>query len=146
MKWKLFRLTGPLWAKITGYRWIPLTKTSDAELWCFIWSAWINYWVNNLEAGDFRFRQLLRHRNVELPLDKIYKECPNNDFCRLDSINSSLPWLSKKRGFCYPWKRSWNESLKILIWDNGYDTSNKTIFVINIWNKASRAMYREYIF
>ena len=21
------------------YRWIPLTKTSDAELWCFLWSA-----------------------------------------------------------------------------------------------------------
>ena len=24
---------------ITGYRWIPLTKTSDAGLWCFLWSA-----------------------------------------------------------------------------------------------------------
>ena len=23
--------------KITGHRWIPRTKTSDAELWCFIW-------------------------------------------------------------------------------------------------------------
>ena len=23
----------------TGHRWIPLTKASDAKLWCFIWSA-----------------------------------------------------------------------------------------------------------
>ena len=36
-------------------RWIPLTKTSDAELWCFLWSAlWINGWVNNREVGDLR--------------------------------------------------------------------------------------------
>ena len=22
----------------TGHRWIPLTKASDAEIWCFLWS------------------------------------------------------------------------------------------------------------
>ena len=34
------------------------TKASDAELWCFLWSApWINGWVNIREAGDLR-----RHR------------------------------------------------------------------------------------
>ena len=22
-----------------GHRWIPLTKASDVELWCFLWSA-----------------------------------------------------------------------------------------------------------
>ena len=35
-------------------RWIPRTKASDAELWCFLWYAWINDWVNNREAGDLR--------------------------------------------------------------------------------------------
>ena len=35
----IFRVTGPLWGKFTGHRWIPLTKASDAELWCFLWSA-----------------------------------------------------------------------------------------------------------
>ena len=35
----IFRVTGPLWGEFTGDRWIPLTKASDAELWCFIWSA-----------------------------------------------------------------------------------------------------------
>ena len=33
-------------------RWILHTKASVAELWCFLWSAWINGWVNNGEAGD----------------------------------------------------------------------------------------------
>ena len=35
----IFRVTGPLWGEYTGYRWIPLTKASDVELWCFLWSA-----------------------------------------------------------------------------------------------------------
>ena len=34
----IFRVTGPLWEEFTGHRWIPLTKASDAELWCFLWS------------------------------------------------------------------------------------------------------------
>ena len=34
---------------------IPLTKASDAELWCFLWSTpWINGWINNREACDLR--------------------------------------------------------------------------------------------
>ena len=54
----IFRVTGPLCGEFTGHRWIPLTKASDAELWCFLWSApWINGWVNNREAGHLR-----RHR------------------------------------------------------------------------------------
>ena len=35
----IFCVTGPLWAEFAGNRWISLTKTSDAELWCFLWSA-----------------------------------------------------------------------------------------------------------
>ena len=49
------RVTGPLCEEFIGHQWIPLTKVSDAELWCFLLSApWINGWVNNREAGDFR--------------------------------------------------------------------------------------------
>ena len=32
----IFRVTGPLCGEFTGLRWIPLTKASDAELWCFL--------------------------------------------------------------------------------------------------------------
>ena len=44
----IFRVTGPLCGEFTGHRWIPHTKASDAELWCFFFNcAWINGWVNN---------------------------------------------------------------------------------------------------
>ena len=47
----IFRVTGLLCVEFSGHRWIPRTKASDAELWCFLWSA---PWINNREAGDMR--------------------------------------------------------------------------------------------
>ena len=35
----IFRITGPLCGESTGHRWIPLTKASNAELWCFLRSV-----------------------------------------------------------------------------------------------------------
>ena len=32
----IFRVTGHLCGEFTGPRWIPRTKASDAELWCFL--------------------------------------------------------------------------------------------------------------
>ena len=32
-------LHGPLCREFTGHRWIPRTKASGAELWCFLWSV-----------------------------------------------------------------------------------------------------------
>ena len=37
--WNIFRVTGHLCGEFTGPRWIPRTKASDAEHWCFPWSA-----------------------------------------------------------------------------------------------------------
>ena len=31
IKWKRFRVTGPLCGQFTDYRWIPITKASDAS-------------------------------------------------------------------------------------------------------------------
>ena len=40
---------------IRRHQWIPLTKASDAEFWCFLWSEpWIYGSVNDREAGDLR--------------------------------------------------------------------------------------------
>ena len=47
----LFRVAGPLCWEFTGDRWIPHTKASDAELWCFLWYS---SWGNNRDAGDMR--------------------------------------------------------------------------------------------
>ena len=33
VKWNIFRVTDPLCGEL------PLTKASDTELWCFLWSA-----------------------------------------------------------------------------------------------------------
>ena len=51
------RVTGHLCGEFTSHRWSSHTKASDAELWCFLCSAWINGCVNNRES-DY----LKRHR------------------------------------------------------------------------------------
>ena len=35
----IFHVTGHLCGEFTGHWWIPSTKASDVELWCFLWSA-----------------------------------------------------------------------------------------------------------
>ena len=32
----IFLVTGPLWGESTGHQWIPLTRASKADLWCFL--------------------------------------------------------------------------------------------------------------
>ena len=39
INWKRFSRYWPSVRETTGHRWIPLTKASEAELWCFLWSA-----------------------------------------------------------------------------------------------------------
>ena len=59
----IFRVTGHLCGEFTGHRWIPHTKASDAELWCFLWYLPEYYgWLNNREAGDLR--RYLAHYDV----------------------------------------------------------------------------------
>ena len=51
----IFRVTDPLWWEPTGQRWIPLTKVSDAELWCFLLSSpEQTVESNNRDAGYLR--------------------------------------------------------------------------------------------
>ena len=35
----IFHVTGPFWGEFPGHRWVPLTQVSNAERWCFLWSA-----------------------------------------------------------------------------------------------------------
>ena len=57
----IFRMTFSIasgfneWGEFTGERWIPRTKASDAELWCFLWSE--PEQTVEQAAGDLR-----RHR------------------------------------------------------------------------------------
>ena len=45
IKWKHFPRYWPFCGEYTGHQWIPRTKASDAELWCFIWSA-LDKWLS----------------------------------------------------------------------------------------------------
>ena len=35
----IFHVTGTLWGESTDHRWNPITKASDAELWCCLWTV-----------------------------------------------------------------------------------------------------------
>ena len=91
----IFRVTGPFCGEFTGHRRIPLTKASDAELWCFLWSApWINGWVNNRVTGDLsRYRD---HYNV------ILKQCLVTSSCPLWRHWKELMELYCRHCFTYP--------------------------------------------
>ena len=61
----IFRVTGQLCGEFTGPQWIPHTKASDAELWCFdlrlnkrLSKQWWGWWFQTLS------RPLWRHRHA----------------------------------------------------------------------------------
>ena len=88
-----FHVTGPLCGEFTGHRWIPLTKASDAELWCFLWSVpEQSVLVNSQDASDMR-----RHRahydvtvmKLESILENLCEICATHSFglvpiCKVD--------------------------------------------------------------
>ena len=62
-----FRVTGALCVDFTGHRWIPDTKVSDEELWCFRWFALISKRSNKQSWGwwfEMPSRPLWRNCNV----------------------------------------------------------------------------------
>ena len=55
----IFRVTGLLCGEFTGHRWIPHTKASDAELWCFLSTRqlskqWRRWWYETLLRSSWR--------------------------------------------------------------------------------------------
>ena len=58
----IFPVTGHLCGEFSGHQWIPRTKASGAEFWCFLWSApeskqWRGWWI------EMPSHQLWRHYN-----------------------------------------------------------------------------------
>ena len=60
IKWKHFPRYWPFVREFTGHRWIPRTKASDAELWCFTWSPLAPTVDRTMETPS---RWLWRHCN-----------------------------------------------------------------------------------
>ena len=73
----IFHVTGLLCGEFTGPRWIPRTKASVAELWCFLWSA--SGLVNNREAGDLRRYHI--HYDVNLMFPQRFALSWHNCMC-----------------------------------------------------------------
>ena len=78
VKWKHFSVIGHLCGEFTGPRWIARTKTSDAELWCFLdlrlnkrlsKQTW-GWWFETLS------RPLWRHGNVQKHIILGYSKTP----------------------------------------------------------------------
>ena len=69
-----FRVTGTLCGEFTGHRWIPLTKSSEADHWCTLICAWTNGWVNNRDTGDLR--RYCAHYDVTIM--HICHHCPSD--------------------------------------------------------------------
>ena len=112
----VFRVTGPLCGEFTGHRWIPLSKASDAELWCSLWSApWINSWVNNGEAGD------LRHHRAHYDVNVMYV------FVFHYNIISRKVWILTIVVTLFPWLCHWYGCVIILLYLTIY-----LYFIINI--------------
>ena len=62
----IFRVTGPLCGEFTGHRWIHLTKASNADHWCFLWSTPKKGLSKQSRCWWFEMppRSLWRHCNV----------------------------------------------------------------------------------
>ena len=87
----IFCVTGHLCVEFTGHRWIPRTKFSDAEFWCFF---------------DLRLNKRLSKQSrswwFETPSSSLWRYC--NDMIPNENIWFSFEWLSlygTKRARCF---------------------------------------------
>ena len=96
----IFRVTGLLCGEFAGHRWIPRTKASNAELWCFLWAVpeltdeqiIVNWWFGTPS------RSLWRHCNELYQYDSCL--CPVS--CR-NPVNSGHGVdYGQKTDTCHP--------------------------------------------
>ena len=86
----IFRVTGLLCGEFIGHRWIPYTRASDAELWCFF-DLRLNKRLGKQSWGwrfDTLSRPLWRYCNVNMIRDEML----------------SLPVSSPRRDVAHQWE------------------------------------------
>ena len=102
----IFLVTGPLWGESIGHRWIPLTKASDAELWCFFELRLKKGWANNRDDDDLGPNRV--HYNVPVMIIErpfwLHKHQPKTfgmqHICNLVFFFLNLPFTSTTQPFC----------------------------------------------
>ena len=70
----IFHVTGPLCGKFTGHRWIPRTKASDSELWCFFFDLRLNKQLSK-QSWDWWLRPHRAHYDVTVMAYGQYVGC-----------------------------------------------------------------------
>ena len=113
-------VTGHLCGVYTGLRWIPHTKASDAELWCFFICAWINdqrlcWWFESPS------RSLWRHCNdVIIPYISVpFQMSEARTSCHEDEEAGSALHLSHHPRRAGPWRGK-----QSLCWQPGKPSQN----------------------
>ena len=90
----IFRVTGHLCGEFTGHRWIPRTKASDAELWCFFYLR-LNKRLSKQSWGwwfETPSRPLWRHSNVLHGFVWAIYTCSSELLHRHSSNRMISPW------------------------------------------------------
>ena len=97
-----FRVTGPLCGEFTGHRWIPLTKGSEAELWCFLDLRLNKRLSKQLRRWwfDTTLRSLWRHHN---DLSKIIRWPDALDGRSATVYRSMMPSINLDYWIYYSW-------------------------------------------
>ena len=83
--------------KFTGHRWIPRTKASDAELWCFLWSASEKKRLSKQSWGcwfETLSRLLWRHCNVNTPSCRGHRVDVHYQSMSIPALSEALNKLS----------------------------------------------------
>ena len=116
----IFRVTGPLCGEFTSYRWIPLTKTSDAEL--------TNGWVYNRNTGDWRRRRAhydvtVMHFKIRPPPTQVHASNLVNEKSTLIQV---IVWCRHKfitsfTGYSHVWNMTPTSSVFQLLLASIYD-------------------------
>ena len=102
----ILRVNGPLCWESTGNPWIPLTKASDAERWCFLWSA-----------PEVTLSKQSRRRWFETSLRSLWRHCNEwyilrlNNLCPIGSVDTG-----QTSAICNVWWRLGTEMCFFHAW------------------------------
>ena len=141
----IFRVIGPLCREFTGPRWIPHTKASDAELWCFLWSTPNKRLSKQMQSWWFETHSppLWRHSNVSAwYLPRSYEKYKDNRTAYLRTHHSSFLgrtplhiWHRGKRlcrSIFHSFDPDWCSILKIRWYQSAVRENHITLVYINV--------------
>ena len=128
----IFRVTGPLCGEFTGDRWIPITKASDAELWCFF---------------DLRLNKRMSKQSwgwwLETSRRSLWRHCNGIDLSHQGALNSYLPISSTHPKTCTTRRQTRYVAITALLrWNDAtIRLMSRSGFAGNLGKKASQFCY-----